>query len=163
MTADYEGVEVRNFKESFNDGLAFSALINAMDPEALDFYALDQSEKEKNLNNAFDIAEQKLGIPKLLDPEDLLSGNADERAVILYSSMFFHAFIADEEKRKLVEQKKSIGEQIKELKEALEREKAEKERLMQERDQQASKSQRDFSDKDALIARLRARSNTNCV
>ena len=128
-----------------------------MDPEALDYYSLDQSEKEKNLTNAFEIAEQKLGIPKLLDPEDLLSGNADERAVILYSSMFFHAFIADEEKRKLVEQKKSIGEQIKELKEALERERAEKERLIQEREQSVAKAQRDFSDKDSLIARLRAK------
>ena len=157
MTEGYDGVEIKNFKDSFNDGLAFSALINAMDNEALDYNNVDRKNPENALLNAFDIAEKKLGIPKLLDTEDLLSGNVDERAVILYSSMFFHAFIADEEKRKLMEQKKSIGEQIAELKARLAKEQAEKEHLLSLQQQQNKVYQREQDDKEALIAKLRER------
>jgi len=155
MTDGYLGVDIKNFKESFCDGLAFSALINAMDPEALNYDAVDHNNREKTLAEAFEIAEKKLGVPKLLDVDDLTPGNVDERAVILYSSMYFHAYIADEEKRKLVEQKKSIAEQIAELRTSLERERLQKERLKRLNKQREIDWLREQSNKDALIAKLR--------
>lgn len=155
MTDGYLGVDIKNFKESFCDGLAFSALINAMDPEALNYDLVDHNNREKTLAEAFEIAEKKLGIPKLLDVEDLTPGNVDERAVILYSSMYFHAYIADEEKRKLVEQKKSIAEQIAELRTNLERERLQKDRLKRLNKQREIDWLREQSNKDALIAKLR--------
>merc|ERR1711879_398128 len=39
VTDGYEGVEVKNFTDSFNDGLAFSAIVNSISPDALDFSA----------------------------------------------------------------------------------------------------------------------------
>jgi len=155
MTDGYAGVDIRNFKESFCDGLAFSALINAMDPEALNYDLVDHNNREKTIADAFEIAEKKLGIPKLLDVDDLTPGNVDERAVILYSSMYFHAFIADEQKRKLVEQKKSIAEQIAELRSNLEREQLQKERLKRLNKQRELDWLREQNNKDALIAKLR--------
>ena len=66
-------------QESFNDGLAFSALINAFDKDFLEYDSLDKKDKENNLTNAFAVAESKMGIPTLLDAEDLLEGHPDER------------------------------------------------------------------------------------
>lgn len=97
MTADYDGVNVTDFKTSFADGLAFSALIHKFNDELLDYSKLQKVDAENNLENAFSIAEKGLGIPKLLDAADLLNGNPDERSVILYVSLFFHAFVANEE------------------------------------------------------------------
>lgn len=115
MTEGYPHVNITSFRESFNDGMAFSALIHAMDPEAIDFETLNPDNSEENLTNAFKIAEQKLGIPQLLEVEDLLSGNPDERSVVLYSSLFFHAYVADEEKRKLEAKKSSIANKVTDL------------------------------------------------
>lgn len=87
---------------------------------------------------AFDIAEQRLGIPRLLDPEDLLNGNPDERSVILYSSLFFHAFVADEERRKqqgnekVIVSKLSAVEQTLQEQRELNNELLEKNRLLEE-------------------------------
>lgn len=115
MTEGYPNVNITSFKESFNDGMAFSALIHSMDPEALDFESLNPDQREQNLSNAFQVAEQKLGIPQLLEPEDLLNGHPDERSVILYTSLFFHAYIADSEKRKLEGQRSSIATKVSDL------------------------------------------------
>ena len=45
-----------------------------------------------NLNNAFDTAERELGIPKLLDAEDVDRDYPDERSVITYVAEYYHKF-----------------------------------------------------------------------
>lgn len=40
----------------------------------------------------FELAEKHVGVPSLLEPNDLLSGDPDERAIQLYVSLFFDAF-----------------------------------------------------------------------
>jgi hypothetical protein len=40
MTEGYDGVNITTFKDSFNDGLAFSALIHKFDNSLLDYSAL---------------------------------------------------------------------------------------------------------------------------
>eukprot|EP01095_Lingulamoeba_sp_RSL-Kostka_P006826 TRINITY_DN2158_c0_g2_i1.p1 TRINITY_DN2158_c0_g2~~TRINITY_DN2158_c0_g2_i1.p1 ORF type:complete len:969 (+),score=438.61 TRINITY_DN2158_c0_g2_i1:88-2994(+) len=105
MTQEYDGIEITDFKESFRNGMAFSALIHKFKPEAIDFDSLDPNNAEENLRNAFEIAETQLGIPKLLDVEDMLDGTVDERSLVLYNSLFFHAYVADEERRKEIEQR----------------------------------------------------------
>jgi Ca2+-binding EF-hand superfamily protein len=56
---------------------------------------LDQKDAEGNLNKAFTIAET-LGIPRLLDVEDLLVGKPDERSVMTQVSEYFHAFASND-------------------------------------------------------------------
>src|SRR5262245_61925711 len=97
QTAGYEGVNVTDFKYSFGDGLAFAALIHKYDPTLINYDALDKKDKSKEnkaaiLNKAFDIAESKMAIPKLLDVDELIAGDPDERSVQLYVSLVFHAF-----------------------------------------------------------------------
>jgi len=119
MTAGYKGVNINGFKDSFGDGLAFSALVHKFNPELLDYDSLTPEEKVQNLERAFDIAEKSLGIPKLLEPSDLISGPVDERSVILYVSLFFHAFVANDEMRKIEAQKSEITDKVANLETAL--------------------------------------------
>ena len=54
---------------SWRNGLGFNALIHAHRPDLIDFKALQPSHHIDNLNNAFDVANNELGIPRLLDAE----------------------------------------------------------------------------------------------
>ncbi|KAI7863377.1 calponin homology domain-containing protein [Spinellus fusiger] len=94
-TAPYKEVNVRDFTYSWTDGLAFCALIHRHRPDLLDFYSLDPNDRHGNTALAFDIAETHLGIPKLLDVEDVCDiSKPDERSVMTYVAEYFHAFSA---------------------------------------------------------------------
>lgn len=54
---------------SWRSGLGFNALIHAHRPDLIDFGNLQPARHIDNLNNAFDIANTELGIPRLLDAE----------------------------------------------------------------------------------------------
>ena len=64
-TACYEGVDVRDFSSSWNDGLAFCALLDIHRPDLIDFDTLDKSDHKGNMQMAFDIASKEIGIPDL--------------------------------------------------------------------------------------------------
>lgn len=88
-------VQVKEFTFSWQDGLAFCALIHHHRPDLLDFHKLDRSEKYKNMQLAFDVAQKDLGIPKLLDVEDVIDlPKPDERSVMTYVAQYFHTFSA---------------------------------------------------------------------
>lgn len=93
-TAPYKNVNVQNFHMSWKDGLAFCGLIHRHRPDLIpNFHELRRDDPMTNLNLAFDIAEQHLDIPKMLDAEDLIEvAKPDERAVMTYVSCYYHAF-----------------------------------------------------------------------
>ncbi|KIW27571.1 uncharacterized protein PV07_07300 [Cladophialophora immunda] len=96
-TACYEGVEVRDFSSSWNDGLAFCALLDIHRPDLIDFDTLDKSDHKGNMKLAFDIASKEIGIPDLLDVEDVADvPKPDERSLMTYIAYWFHAFSAME-------------------------------------------------------------------
>lgn len=68
-TAGYPNVNVRNFSTSWRDGLAFNALIHKHRPDLIEYEKLQKSNALYNLSNAFETAEQQLGLIKFLDPE----------------------------------------------------------------------------------------------
>ncbi|TDZ68259.1 Alpha-actinin-like protein 1 [Colletotrichum trifolii] len=92
-TACYDEVEVRDFSGSWNDGLAFCALLDIHRPDLIDYDALDKSDHRGNMQMAFDIAHKEIGIPKLLDVEDVCDvAKPDEKSLMTYIAYWFHAF-----------------------------------------------------------------------
>uniref|UniRef100_A0A8D3DKC2 Actinin, alpha 4 n=1 Tax=Scophthalmus maximus TaxID=52904 RepID=A0A8D3DKC2_SCOMX len=92
-TAPYKNVNVQNFHMSWKDGLAFNALIHRHRPDLIDYDSLRKDDPVTNLNNAFEVAEKHLDIPKMLDAEDIVNtARPDEKAIMTYVSSFYHAF-----------------------------------------------------------------------
>ncbi|KAH7641554.1 alpha-actinin [Dermatophagoides farinae] len=91
-TAPYRNVNVQNFHLSWKDGLAFCALIHRHRPDLIDYSKLSKDNPLENLNTAFDVAEKHLGIPRMLDAEEMVNMvKPDERAVMTYVSCYYHA------------------------------------------------------------------------
>jgi hypothetical protein len=76
--------------------LAFCALIHRHQPKELDYHSLDKNNAKQNLELAFSAGE-RLGIPRLLDIEDLLVDRPDERSVMTQVSEYFHRFAAQDQ------------------------------------------------------------------
>lgn len=91
-TAGYHNVNIRNFTTSWRDGLAFNAIIHKHCPELIQYDKLSKSNAIFNLNNAFNVAEQKLGLTKLLDAEDIYVDQPDEKSIITYVVTYYHYF-----------------------------------------------------------------------
>ncbi|KAG0100092.1 actinin alpha 2 [Podila epicladia] len=97
---DYSDIipPIQDFHRSWKTGLAFAALIHRHDPNFLpDFYStilplahetIDQW--RTTLTTAFQIALDKMTIPRLLDPEDLVDVETpDERSIMTYVSEYY--------------------------------------------------------------------------
>lgn len=116
VTDGYKGVNIRDFKGSFADGNAFLALVHAYDKKLFDYdHQLEEHSTIENIEYAFNSAEKVLGIPQLLDAQELLDGTVDERSIVLYVSLYFHAFVSAQEKNKIEGEKKAITEKVTDL------------------------------------------------
>ncbi|XP_065606755.1 calmin [Cyrtonyx montezumae] len=86
------GVAVQDFASSWRSGLAFLAVIKAIDSTLVDMKrALEKSARE-NLEDAFSIAQNKLGVPRLLEPEDIMVESPDEQSIVTYVAQFLEHF-----------------------------------------------------------------------
>jgi len=61
------------------------------------------------------LASSKLGIPVILDPNAVSQGNVDERSMVLYLSLFYHAFVASESQRQLRREKLELENKLKNM------------------------------------------------
>jgi len=113
-TSSYSEVHIESFKTSFRDGMAFVALVHSFNPDKtkIDLSHHSKNTPEHNLSVAFELAEQELGIPKLLDTKEVFEGRVDERSLVLYTSLFFHAFKAAEAAKDLTRAKLSTEETL---------------------------------------------------
>ncbi|EFB15257.1 hypothetical protein PANDA_009267, partial [Ailuropoda melanoleuca] len=86
------GVAVQDFTGSWRSGMAFLAVIKAIDPSLVDMkQALEDSMRE-NLEKAFSIAHEALHIPRLLEPEDIMVDTPDEQSIVTYVAQFLEHF-----------------------------------------------------------------------
>jgi len=92
-TEPYDNVDVKDFTMSWQDGLAFCALIHRHRPDLIDYHKLSSEDKLGNLNLAFDVAQKHLDIPRLLDAEDIVNmPRPDERSIMTYVAEFYRVF-----------------------------------------------------------------------
>src|SRR5690242_9196361 len=69
------------------------ALLDIHRPDLIDYDSLDKSDHRGNMQLAFDIASKEIGIPDLLDVEDVCDvAKPDERSLMTYIAYWFHAF-----------------------------------------------------------------------
>lgn len=90
---DYEGVKITNFSSSWNDGMAFCALIHRFYPRCFDFKKLNPKARKANFKLGFTVAEKEGGIAPLLEVEDMVRmKNPDWKCVFTYVQMFYRKF-----------------------------------------------------------------------
>lgn len=86
-----QGVKIVNFTDSWNDGLALAAILAKYEPDRIDFDAVKTLTSTKRIAQVLTLAES-IGIPRLIDVDDLAVPKPDEKSVIAYVSIWFNKF-----------------------------------------------------------------------
>lgn len=107
MTQEYQNVEITNFSSSWNNGMAFCALIHHYYPEAFDFSTLDPKKRRHNFTLAFDTAEKYGDIAPLLDVDDMVRmQKPDWKCVFTYVQSLYRKLHTHERNRTMA----TVGE-----------------------------------------------------
>ncbi|KAG7208714.1 hypothetical protein KM043_014915 [Ampulex compressa] len=92
-TKEYENVQLDNFSTSWNNGLAFCALLHHFRPDAFDYHSLRPENRRKNFELAFTKADELADIAPLLDVEDMvMMKRPDWKCVFTYVQSIYRRF-----------------------------------------------------------------------
>jgi hypothetical protein len=92
-TQEYDNVNITNFSSSWNDGMAFCALVHHFYPRAFDYSKLNPKCRRGNFKLAFDVAEKLGGVAPLLDVDDMVRmKNPDWKCVFTYVQALYRHF-----------------------------------------------------------------------
>ncbi|TGZ63760.1 hypothetical protein CRM22_006737 [Opisthorchis felineus] len=90
-TGKYD-IKINDFGPSWRDGIAFNAMVHNIDSSLVEMDKLGHRTARENLEHAFSQAEAHLGIPRLLDAEDVDVDRPDEKSIMTYVAQFFKAY-----------------------------------------------------------------------
>jgi Ca2+-binding EF-hand superfamily protein len=88
---------VKNFGKDWRSGLAWCALLHRHRPHLINYDECVGKSNAENLEKAFTIAEE-LGIPRLLDVEDVDTDSPDDKSIMTYVMEYFLFFAGDTQK-----------------------------------------------------------------
>lgn len=71
-TLGYQHVDLQNFSSSWSDGMAFCALVHSFFPDAFDYNTLSPTQRQKNFELAFTMAENLASCERLIEVEDMM-------------------------------------------------------------------------------------------
>uniref|UniRef100_A0A914W4A3 Calponin-homology (CH) domain-containing protein n=1 Tax=Plectus sambesii TaxID=2011161 RepID=A0A914W4A3_9BILA len=92
---NYKGVDITNFSSSWNDGLAFCALMHSYLPDKIPFDTLDNKDKRRNFSLAFEAAAEA-GVPESLSVDEMVAlERPDWQAVMGYVTSVYKQLDAD--------------------------------------------------------------------
>ncbi|TNN20402.1 EH domain-binding protein isoform 5 [Schistosoma japonicum] len=74
VTKSYDNIQIVDLTTSFQNGLAFCAILHHFFPDRIDYGSLSSNNSLQNCRLAFDVA-SKLGIPRVLDPSEVVSNS----------------------------------------------------------------------------------------
>lgn len=84
------GITVNNWTTDFQDGRVFLAIINDLRPDLVpDWGAVNGLNPRANLSQAFDLAEDEMDIPQMLDVDDVIRF-ADDKSIQAYCAEFLN-------------------------------------------------------------------------
>jgi len=147
-----EGYDDINLDDGFKsdcwfNGKAILGLVNEFDRNILDYKSYNPEEKERNCLEGLRIAEEKIGLPQIIEHEELAAGKTSDKNLVLYLSLFYNAY---KEKAQGLS-KDSILDRIKELEETLKRLTEENENLRNSK-LHLEHSQKDLSEKLSVLS-----------
>jgi len=89
-------VPINNFTTDWNDGRAIGALVDAVAPGLCPDWAEGKPENATdNAKKAMDAADEWLGVPQLVTPEEMTNPNCDELSMMTYLSQYPNAKLKD--------------------------------------------------------------------
>uniref|UniRef100_A0A8C6ACH2 Cytospin-A n=1 Tax=Marmota marmota marmota TaxID=9994 RepID=A0A8C6ACH2_MARMA len=91
-TEGYQNIDITNFSSSWNDGLAFCALLHTYLPAHIPYQELNSQDKKRNFTLAFQAAES-VGIKSTLDINEMVrTERPDWQNVMLYVTAIYKYF-----------------------------------------------------------------------
>lgn len=91
-TIGYRNIDITNFSSSWNDGMAFCAILHTYLPDLVPYETLSPEDKKRNFTIAFKAAES-VGIPTTLDLNEMLAQERpDWHKVMAYVTAIYAYF-----------------------------------------------------------------------
>jgi hypothetical protein len=91
-TKFYENVEVKDFRQSWSNGLAFCAIMHSFLPDKIPYDDLTADDPRKNFTIAFEAA-MEAGIPEMLDVDDMVAVKIpDSKSIMTFLVTIYQHF-----------------------------------------------------------------------
>ncbi|XP_048476713.1 smoothelin-like protein 1 [Rhincodon typus] len=93
-TRGYQHVDIQNFSTSWNDGMAFCALVHKFFPDSFDYSTLAPKNRRQNFELAFSMAETLVDCAQLLEVDDLLcTESPDWKCIYTYLQELYRCLV----------------------------------------------------------------------